>query len=72
MRHPADTNNLGFAVLLFTDIEGSASIKQKAGPVAYSQALARHDAIFRDIVCNTPGASVITTPATAFWAASRP
>src|SRR5438309_235363 len=60
------TQQSRLAVLLFTDIEGSASIKQKAGPVAYGQALARHDAIFRDIVCNTPGAAVINDTGDGF------
>src|SRR3954469_17392498 len=54
------------AVLLFTDIEGSASLKQKVGPHAYGQALARHDTIFRDIICDTPGAAIVNDTGDGF------
>ena len=56
------------AVLLFTDIEGSVSIKQKLGPSAYARALTRHDALFRQIIEGIVGARLVTDSGDGFLA----
>jgi len=45
--------------LLFTDVEGSVSLKTRLGTTAYAGLIGRHDAIFRSIVHDCPGADII-------------
>lgn len=56
------------AVLMFCDIEGSVLLKQKAGSLAYGQALARHDALFKKIIKSTPDSSIIKDTGDGFLA----
>jgi WD40 repeat protein/serine/threonine protein kinase/class 3 adenylate cyclase len=55
-------------VLLFSDIEGSLALKQKAGALAYGQALARHDALFKEIISSTAGAAIVKDTGDGFLA----
>lgn len=59
------------AVLLFTDIEGSVALKQKVGDRLYAQALAQHDALFREIVGGIDGAEVVSDTGDGFMATFR-
>jgi len=45
-------------VLLFTDIVGSVALKTRLGTGLYAQHLARHDALFREIVSSHPEAEI--------------
>src|SRR5258706_8212048 len=56
------------AVLLFTDIEGSVSLKQKSGPIAYSQAMASQDTLFRGLVDVTAGRKILNDSGDGFLA----
>lgn len=56
------------AVLLFTDIEGSVSLKAAHGDVAYADALAAHDAAFRSAMQASPGGRILKDTGDGFMA----
>jgi len=62
------TTQSQLAVLMFCDIEGSVLLKQKAGSLAYGQALARHDALFKEIIKGTPDSSILKDTGDGFLA----
>jgi class 3 adenylate cyclase len=55
-------------VLMFTDIVGSVDLKHRIGTTQYADALARHDAIFKQLLANSPGGEVLTDTGDGFFA----
>ncbi|MBC8108381.1 MAG: tetratricopeptide repeat protein [Anaerolineae bacterium] len=55
-------------VLMFTDVVGSVDLKHRIGTTQYADALSRHDAIFKQLIANCPGADVLTDTGDGFFA----
>jgi serine/threonine protein kinase/class 3 adenylate cyclase/Tfp pilus assembly protein PilF len=55
-------------VLLFTDVVGSVELKTRFGAAAYAELIARHDAIFREIVETTAGSEIVKDTGDGFLA----
>lgn len=47
------------AVILFTDVVGSVSLKQAIGVAAYARLISRHDAIFQELMHEADGAEIV-------------
>jgi len=56
------------AVLMFTDAVDSVSIKSRLGLKEYGRLIARHDALFRRLLGDTPGATLIQDTGDGFYA----
>jgi len=63
-----DANQPRIAVLMFTDVVDSVSIKSRLGLKEYGRLIARHDAIFRRLLGDTPGATLIQDTGDGFYA----
>jgi len=63
----AQTSRL--AVLVFTDVVGSSELKNRLGVLTYAKLLARHDAIFRELLAEFPSAEVLQDTGDGFFAA---
>jgi class 3 adenylate cyclase len=55
-------------VLLFTDLVGSVELKTRFGAPVYAGLIARHDAIFREIVGSTAGSEIVKDTGDGFLA----
>jgi class 3 adenylate cyclase len=55
-------------VLMFTDIVGSVDLKHRIGTTDYADVLAKHDAIFKQLVAGSPGAEILTDTGDGFFA----
>lgn len=55
-------------VLMFTDIVGSVDMKHRIGTTRYADVLAKHDAIFKQLIGSSPGAAVLTDTGDGFFA----
>jgi WD40 repeat protein/class 3 adenylate cyclase len=67
MSDGAQTSRL--AVLVFTDVVGSSELKTRLGVLTYAKLLARHDALFRELLEHFPSAEVIQDTGDGFFAA---
>jgi len=57
------------AVLMFTDVIGSAELKSRLGTPAYARLLARHDELFRELLAECPSAEVLQDTGDGYFAA---
>ena len=63
-----DASTATHAVLMFTDVEGSVSMKARLGADRYTRLIAEHDELFRDLVASIPGAAVLNDTGDGFLA----
>ena len=56
------------AVLLFTDLVGSTGLKSRFGTVAFARLLARHDAIFKQLIAPVPMAEILQDTGDGYFA----
>src|SRR5688500_6267412 len=57
------------AVLVFTDIVGSTELKSHIGNNAYARLLARHDALFKQMIASVPAAQILNDTGDGYFAA---
>src|SRR5215210_7622790 len=57
------------AVLMFTDVVGSVELKARLGVPVYAKLLARHDAIFRELIRQCAAAEVLQDLGDGYFAA---
>src|SRR3954465_1203980 len=64
----ASTAGSRLAVLLFTDLVGSASLKSQLGNSTYSRLLGRHDDIFKQLIGQYPSAEILQDTGDGYFA----